>query len=302
MSKVPLFILSFFIALIIWISVSLSSDYYYTLKLPLKITNLDEGSALAGDIPSEIQVKLKARGWRLAGILLGSNAELLVDAKKDTGRINIRVANAIGENSWLTSDIQVLEYIPASLNIKLDKLIRKQMPVVPQIEYTAKSGYGLASDIICTPESVLVGGSKTRIDRMRWISTVKSAFNDLQSPVVETVPLEYSNNLVVSPDVVTVHIDIQKIVDKEFNGIQVLLEDVPGDRQVVLIPPQVTVGLEGGVSLLGKLSPEVIKVTLRYKKVVQDTLGYVVPDVSVPAYLRVVSVKPDKIRYIIKKF
>lgn len=302
MSKVPLFILSFFIALIIWISVSLSSDYYYTLKLPLKISNLDEGSALAGDIPSEIMVKLKARGWRLAGILLGGTNELLVDAKKDTGRINIRVANAIGENSWLTSDIQVLEYIPSSLNIKLDKLIWKQLPVVPQIEYTAKKGYGLASDITCTPDTVLVGGSKTKVERLRWINTARAEFTELNSLTVENVPLEYSNNLTVTPDIVSVSIDIQKIVDKEFQLISINMEDVPGDRQVLLIPPQVTVGLEGGVTLLGNLSPEVIKVSLRYKKVVEDTLGYLVPEISIPAYLRVVSVKPDKIRYIIKKF
>lgn len=302
MKKLPLFIVSFVIALIIWVGVSLSYEYYYTLSLPLKITNLGNEFAVAEELPERMTIKLKARGWKLAALLASGNNEFLIDARKDTGKITLKVANAVDENSWLTSDIQVLEYQPSVINLKLERLIWKSVPVLPEIENSFKSGYGLAGKIMIQPDSVTVAGAKSYIERLRYLTTEKYVFENLSSQTTESIPVEYPKHISVFPQSVSVTIDAQKIVDKEFQDIPVAILDVPGDRQVLIIPDKITVGVEGGVSLLGSMDPANIKAELHYKDIIADSLGFVFPKITVPQYLRVVSQKPERLRYILKKF
>lgn len=302
MKKLPLFIVSFVIALIIWVGVSLSYEYYYTLSLPLKITNLGNESAIAEELPEKMTIKLKARGWKLAALLVSGSNEFLIDARKDTGKVTLKVANAVDENGWLTSDIQVLEYQPSVINLRLERLIWKNVPVIPDIESNFKNGYGMAGVVVIQPDTISVAGAKSFIERLRFLTTEKYIFNNLTAPTTEIIPVEHPNHIMVYPQSVSVTVDAQKIVDKEFQEIPVEVLDVPGDRQVLIIPDKITVGVEGGVSLLGSINPALIKAELSYKDIVSDSLGFVIPKVTVPQFLRVLSQKPERLRYILKKF
>lgn len=302
MKKLPLFIVSFVIALIIWVGVSLSNEYYYTLSLPLKITNLGNEFAIAEELPEKMTIKLKARGWKLAALLVSGSNDFLIDARKDTGKVTLKVANAVDENGWLTSDIQVLEYQPSVINLRLERLISKIVPVIPDIENTFKKGYGLAGETKIQPDSVSVSGARSFVERLRFLTTEKYIFEELTTRTTEVIPVDFPNHITVYPSLVTVSVDAQKIVDKEFQDIPVEVNDVPGDRQVLIIPDKITVGVEGGVSLLGATTTTLIKAELHYKDIVNDTLGFVFPKITVPPFLRVVSQKPERIRYILKKF
>lgn len=302
MKKLPLFIVSFVIALIIWVGVSLSNDYYYTLSLPLKITNLGNEYAIAEELPEKMTIKLKARGWKLAALLASGSNDFLIDARKDTGKVTLKVANAVDENGWLTSDIQVLEYQPSIINLRLERLISKIVPVIPDVETSFEKGYGLAGETLLLPDSVTVIGAKSFIERLRFVTTERYIFEELTTQTTQVVPVDNPNHITVNPQSVSITVVAQKIVDKEFQDIPVEVVDVPGDRQVLLIPDRISVGVEGGVSLLGSINSGNIKAELNYKDIITDSLGFVFPKITVPPYLRVVSQKPERIRYILKKF
>jgi hypothetical protein len=101
---------------------------------------------------------------------------------------------------------------------------------------------------------------------------------------------------------VMVTLDIQKIVDKNFDNLPVAVLDIPADREVVLLPNRITVGLRGGINILGKLNEEDIRVFVYYRDVVLDTLGNVNPQVEIPQNTNLLYTSPERLRYIIKKF
>ena len=103
-------------------------------------------------------------------------------------------------------------------------------------------------------------------------------------------------------DFVTVTFDIQRIVDKQFDDITVDVLDVPPDRDVVLLPNKVSFGVRGGIDILGKLDKSQFESFVFYRHVVLDTLGNVIPQVRIPKNTNLLYLKPQRLRYVIKKF
>ena len=99
-----------------------------------------------------------------------------------------------------------------------------------------------------------------------------------------------------------VHLDVQRIVDKSIDNIKVEVIDVPEDRDVVLLPNTISCSVKGGINVLGKLTAQDFNAFVYYRDVLLDTLGSVGPTIQHPENVELLSRKPDRIRYIIKKF
>jgi hypothetical protein len=96
--------------------------------------------------------------------------------------------------------------------------------------------------------------------------------------------------------------DVQKIVEKEVSNVLVEIVNVPYDRNVLLILDRVSIGLRGGINVLGKMNIEKVTAGVKYSDVVMDTIGSIAPEISIPGNTELIYVKPDRLKYIIKKF
>ena len=101
---------------------------------------------------------------------------------------------------------------------------------------------------------------------------------------------------------VRVILNVQKIVDKNFDDINVSIIDLPIDRDVILLPNKISIGIRAGIEMLGKMNKDKINAYVNYRDIVLDTLGSVVPHIELPANTTLKYVKPERLRYIIKKF
>jgi hypothetical protein len=124
----------------------------------------------------------------------------------------------------------------------------------------------------------------------------------LDSKTEKRVSLQEYPGMTYENDVVSVMLDVQRIVDKNFEELHVDVIDIPGDRDVVLIPNKVNIGIRGGIDILGRISHEDIRVFVNYRDVVLDTLGGISPIVRLPENTQLLFVKPENLRYVIKKF
>ena len=113
-------ILSVIFSAILWISISLSNDYYATVNVPLKLINFPTGYSTASSLPEDISVKLKGKGWKLLGVNLSAKSDYTISVE-DSGRINVNLYNFLGENQWLSSDIEVIDITPDTLSFVVEK-------------------------------------------------------------------------------------------------------------------------------------------------------------------------------------
>lgn len=300
--NIHIVIISLVFSIILWGSISLSKDYYITLNFPIKIVNFREGYTSGSNIPKKIFGKIKGTGWKLISLSLGSESEYTISAGGDTGTKYINLYNSLSDNQWLASDMEVIDLSPDTLTIDIEKVGRKRLRIETAFTLDYKPGYGLADDIQVYPESTTVTGPVSYLKNLTSVSTEETELADLDSKVVERVKLESVRGMTYDVEFVTVSLDVQKIVDKNFDNLSVSVLDVPSDREVVLLPNRLSIGVRGGVNILGKLNRDQIRAYVYYRDVVLDTLGSIIPNIDIPPNTSLMYIKPERLRYIIKKY
>jgi len=294
-------VLSVIFSIILWISISLSNDYYATVNVPVKLVNFPTGYSTATKIPDDISVKLKGQGWKLLGVNLSTKSDYTISVE-DSGKINVNLYNFLGENQWLSSDIEVIDMTPDTLSFYVEKDFMKKVAVVPDLDLNYKPGYGLATPIQVSPDSTTLYGPRSVVKNLTFVYTKRKTFEKLDDGLRGQVQLEDLPGVIYKDREVSVYLNVQKIVDKNFNDVDVQIIDLPVDREVVLLPNKISVDIRAGIDLLGKMDKSVIKAYVNYRDIVLDTLGSVVPKVDIPENTILEHIKPERLRYIIKKF
>lgn len=294
-------IIAFVFSSILWVSITLTEEYFSTYKIPVRIVNTPYGYTLASELNQEISVKIRGIGWRLTGLNLGSDTHFNVSARNDSGRIVANLYANLIENPWLSSDVTVIDISPDTVSFVVERISSKKLPVIPDIDLTFKAGFGLASKVKIVPDSVIVYGPVSRIENLNFISTRKVTLNALDN--LTRVRLTFDNDIFnTNIAVVDVTLDVQRIVDKEIENIRVEVLDIPSDRDVVLLPNTINCLIKGGINVLGRLTSADFSAVVHYREVLLDTIGTVAPLINLPENVELVSAKPERLRYIIRKF
>lgn len=300
-NNLHIIILSVIFSIILWISISLSNDYYATVNVPVKLINLPAGYSTASNIPENISVKLKGKGWKLLGVNLNAKSDYNISVG-DSGKISVNLYNFLSENQWLTSDVDVIDISPDTLSFYIEKDFMKRVSILPDLNLNFKSGYGLASPLIISPDSTTVYGPRSVVKNLSIVLTQRKKYIDLDNPTVDFVPLENLPGVIYKEKEVRVSLNVQKIVDKGFDNVVVRIIDLPVDRDVVLLPNKISVSIKAGIDILGKMTVDDIKAYINYRDVVLDTLGSIAPRIELPDNTSLEYIKPERLRYIIKKF
>ena len=295
-------IVSLIFSIILWVSLSLSNEYYTSIVVNLKIIDLPEGYTTASNFPSKIVIKMKGKGWKLAVERIGSVSDFIISAKYDSGRIVANLYNSLSENHWLTNEMEVSNINPDTISFNVEKIASKKVKILPLINISYKPGYGLAEPIYIYPESTIVYGPWSVIKNMTSVSTEAVQYKNIDSRINSRISLLSRKGFSYDINSVSVFLDVQKIVDMDINDVPVTVNDVPKDREVVILPNQMSLGLRGGIDILGKISSDQFKITVNYRNIVLDTLGSVQPDIELPKNVLLIYSKPERLRYIIKKY
>lgn len=295
-------IVSILFSLILWISISLSDEYFTTITLPLKVEDFPSGYTSSTPLPKNISFRVKGEGWRLAALNLGGKQEYIISAENDSGYKIINLYNNLTENPWLSSELALIDINPDTFSLMVEKVGRKKVEVKPDVQLTYKPGFGLATETIIEPDSVIVFGPQSIINNLDMIFTKPIKQSDVDSKLDLEVELSDMNGISYDENSVDVILNVQRIVDKNIENIPIEIIDVPQDRNVVLIPNLLSCSIRGGIDIIGKIDSKDIYAYVNYRDVVMDTLGTVSPEVETPENVQVLFVKPERLRYIIKTF
>ncbi len=264
-------------SILIWGSVTLSEQFFSSTNLNVKIINQPTGYVCGSINPETISVKLKAKGWQLLSMSLGSEIDFLVSADNDSGIINVDPYNEISENSWFSAGMNIVEINPRVLSFFVEKIKYKKLKVEADADITFSEGYGLASPIKIYPDSVLVAGPASILDKKTSIKSQLVNISSADSKIKIVSDIETLPGFQTLGSKVELTFDVQRIVEKSFKNIKVTIVGIPNDRDVVLIPNIIECSLRGGINILGKITPDQITTSVNYSEIVFDTLGSIQP-------------------------
>lgn len=300
--KINIFIASLIFATILWGSISLSDIYYTNADLKLALLNMPQGYTTGSSLPEKINVRVRGQGWKLLSINVGPETEFTVSLDKDSGDYNIGLAKYLETNRLLFSDVDIIKIYPDSIRFFVEKVITKKLPVISNLELDFKPGYGLATDIKFIPDSVIVSGPVSYLSKIKGVNTESKSLTLLDARTETEVYLKKMQGFNFNSNLVEAKLDVQRIVDKQFENVPVEIIDLPSRKEVVLLPNKIGVQIRGGIEILGRLKPEQLSCYVKYQTLVRDTTGSVEPEISLPRNVSLQYTKPNRLRYVIRSF
>jgi hypothetical protein len=141
------------------------------------------------------------------------------------------------------------------------------------------------------------------IGKIKFLPTEMMNINNVNSGFTKTLKIiDTLNNIIkIEPKTVTISYSIELSAEKNFEDLNVIVSNVPQDKEVLLVPPKLKLYLRGGVDQLAKINPDEIYAGIEYKQIDSDSLGFVSPKIVLPVDVSVVKYEPQKFQYIIKK-
>jgi len=301
--RIPIVMAAALFGILVWLSVNLRDEYQVTVTAPLTIQDIPDGWALGSPLPKAVQIRLRGPGWRLSLLLLGPEVKLSIPYGLLATANPASSLRDAADRAATRPGIQLVDIKPDSFSMGLERMSHKHVPVILDHTISLREGYGQVGPVLITPDSVTVNGASTVLRRIESWPTSTGTFEDLKASVDADLLLAEppGRNLTLSAASVHVRINVQPFAEKVLSGLPVDISGVPPNREVILIPPKIEVVARGGIKQLSGLSPEDFRVIVGYPTIAADTTGLIDAIVTPPSGIQIVSKRPDRLQYIVRK-
>lgn len=296
-------LMSFLLAIGLWVYVSMNSQYTTIVDLPLFV-NLPENRAIETPIPQTIRAQVRGAGWQLFNLNFSfpprcvvTISEEMLQRDQTTFKLTRKV---LEQGIQLPAKVEPLGFIPDTLAFLVGTVSRKRVPIYPVLDITLQKGFINTGIPHVEPDSVDIMGNRNILEHVDFWKTEPITLEDLYKPASITARLSDSlgNIVQLSRSVVSVYLDVQQIAEMTFNNVPVELLSAPANNNILLQPSTISLTVRGGINQISILNQNDIKVYVDYADIVQNTTGILTPRVTLPADISVLNMGPPRIRYV----
>ncbi|MEZ5056045.1 MAG: hypothetical protein R2879_03320 [Saprospiraceae bacterium] len=253
------------IALVFWLFIKLSKTYTTDYSFSIQY-ELSEDLAFVENPPQKLFATIEGRGWDLLFISLFGKEKKLDFYVNDINLSGINRSDILNKiTTWLDNPIfKILTISFDNIPFELEKLQRKKVPVVAEIDLKTSPNYAVSGQIKTSPDSIELIGAPSILELYKsWPTTLKRLDNlkntwsgeiELKSPEQEV--------LTISPKKVKIEIPVEAITEKSL-FIPIVPLNPPKDS-FSLFPKQVRVTFTVGVSAYQNISKKDFKAVVDY--------------------------------------
>ncbi len=301
--SVYIVIFSTLFGVLAWVSVTMREDYETTVASPFVLQDIPAGMAVQSPLPRTILMRFRGEGWRLAGVLLARTPVTVFSATSLPAGHRPLTFNDFADHISLAPGVRLLDIKPDSLRIELGPAVRKRVPVLLDCLAGFREGYGQVGSTSVAPDSVTLTGAESVLRGIDAWKTVRRVFENVRSPLDEEVPLASAApyEIALSVPAVRIAISVEPFAEKVITGVPVQVSDVPGSREVILIPPRIEIVVRAGIRQLSALSASDFRAAASYAAIAADSTGTIDSDVSCPPGVQLVTKRPEHLQYIVRK-
>ena len=180
-------ILSLVFALILWFFVMGERKLEVGYAVPLELRNLPTGLMVANEVPSLIDVRISGPRTLLMN-LRPDDISIAVDLKElQPGLTSFR---RLEERINIPSALKVTRISPSFIDLKLDRIKEKTVPVVATLIGDLPAGAQLES-VTVTPEEVVVVGAEGELKDVSEVGTEAVSLDGVKESFSLVVPMNY---------------------------------------------------------------------------------------------------------------
>jgi len=177
-------IVSFVLALMLWMAVANQASSEIGLEVPLEYRNIPRKLEITGDMTNTVQVRLRGSSSLIKDIT-AKDVSTTIDLGKMTPGEKILPLSP--QNVQAPFGAEVIRVNPSSVRFDLERTITKTVPVVPT--YQLPDGYEIGK-VEVSPPAVQIEGPESRVTALNSIATLAIRVDRRQSRVEQTADLD----------------------------------------------------------------------------------------------------------------
>jgi len=293
-------VLALLITGVLWLSVASRPVSQVALNaVPIEFINLSTAPNLIVSKYETLSARVYLEGPRdlLDSLRAG---QFSVTADMSNVEPGVRVIPLSVDPSRLPASVNVKEIEPASIRVTVERIIEKEVPIIPRFEGEPRIGFEVI-DWQIIPETVKIGGAESQVRDITEVSTESVRLADRTESFSEQVAIDIgSPSLTISDDIIrkgkvmlTVNIgESQK--ERVVDNVPVTVKDGPPRARAN--PKLVKVTVYGASSVVDQIIPSDVSVEVDY----QRGSSAFTPRINLAAgfadRVTVKSVEPQKVR------
>ena len=282
---------AFLLAMLLWLFVVSGDQYTMMLDLPIEARNLNSQKTYLEEVPGYASVILKGKGRDLfkSYILQNySDIKLVLDLDGISQEYEFILNDYFEKNPRKvvippSHNVSFIEVVyPNRINIRLDEVMEKKVPIISNIQSIVKDGYLQIGNTQFEPDSLIIIGPKVELNKINEVHTAKDTLFNLSKSIRGTIDLISQNRLIkFSLRKINYFLDVQQISERIIVDIPVnVINKVRGIR-VFPSPQTVSLTVVGGVNQIADIEPNDISVIVDFKSWKLEKNFYI-PKIAVP--------------------
>lgn len=311
--KLVIFLFFLSASFVFWLLNSLNSVYTVNVSYPAHYFDYPTNKVLVNDVPGTLHLNVEGRGYSILLLKLreGKNPlklnirslfeyQMIKDTAPDSWYLLMKTAKYLIQRQ-IGSEVEVVDVLPDTIYFKFSEMVRRRLPVEPNLTIKTEQQYILSDRITVSPDSVLVSGPAKVIDTLPAIIT--QAFNrenlsDTLESDIGLVPCKYVS---YEPSVVHVSIPVERFTEMIVE-VPVKVTNLPGDVFIKTFPSTVKVTCHVALSKYSMVKPEMFRAEANYMSLKDANDSKLKISLSeYPDYIELIDYSPKKVDYLIEK-
>lgn len=304
--KVGTFLICLSIASLLWMVHALNRNYQYTLRIPVKFSNLPTNKLIVGELPDQLDVDIKASGLKLIFISLKDHTEpLLIDfnaLKTNAKSQAYSISNGnFNLKNTINFDVEILKIRPDTLFFSSIKGKSKLLPIKANLQTSFLPGYSITSKPVITPAYVTVTGDSIALNQIDTVYTNAVNIKDIHDNYNAIVGLK-KNSEAINYNVKDVQLsfNVDRLTEATIKLPVQILNKTTGER-IKLLPDVVTVTYLVSMNDYDNIDANSFKASVNYHQILAKQKTLPVELNVAPSEVKVLKIEPANISYLIYK-
>lgn len=289
-----------------WLLQTLNDSYETEIRLPLRLTNVPQGTVITTDLPNTVTVNVHDKGTTLLGYSFRLHRDSLnVDFMQyyqgeNNGHVVLSHTEVLKQlASSLEPSTRIISFRPDTLEYYYTRGVRKRVPVEFHGRIEVSPLYFL-SEVRCEPDSVDVWAEPRLLDTLSAMPTVNTVWTDLLETTVQDVPLQVRRGMKTIPSTVKLSAIVDVYVEKQVQ-VPIIGTNFPAGYVLRTFPPVATVSFRVGSRLFKEITADNFVLTATYEELLHlpDSLLHLHLR-SVPEGVSGVRISPPDVQFMIE--
>lgn len=295
--KIVVFIGAYIMAISLWFIVNLSGSFSIDINIPVEPGNIPENMALTEDLPEFVQVGVSGDGWQLMN-LYSDPPSIVLNIEGN----EINLFDQVRQRLSYLQDVDIAKVQPILLSVEMEPKESKKVPIRLNMDLDFQNRYGLVGELTITPDSITVTGAASRIENItEWHIQDSLKLSNIRDDISVSLPLNGRDGIIeLSETQVNVFGDVSEFTEGE-TTVYIRTRGLPRGQNVNYNPSSVTIRFDVPIEQyadIEEINP--YEVYVPYSKIVEDSTGFVTPDIELTAEqyeLKLRSFQPRVVAY-----